>query len=288
MGQGKPGASRLMPLAPCSLPLGFSLIELIVVIAVVGILAGIVAVFIRSPLEGYMATSRRAELSDTADGALQRIARDVRRALPNSLRVTQVGDVQYLEYLPIADGGRYRAEAAGDGSGDILDFTSGTDASFDVLGNTVAAASGQYLVLYNLGLDSATDAWQGDNRRAVTSTGDVSNLAFTASGDPLPLESPNRRFFLVDAPVSYVCDPAAGTLRRYAGYGAPTAAQPTSFGSGSNALLAQRVKACSFIYAAGASQRLGQLTLWLQLENSDGDNAEQVSLYREVVVNNDA
>lgn len=288
MRQGKPGASRLMPLTPCSLPLGFSLIELIVVIAVVGILAGVVAVFIRSPLDGYMAASRRAELSDTADGALQRIARDVRRALPNSLRVTQVGDVQYLEYLPIADGGRYRAETAGDGSGDILDFTSGADASFDVLGNTVAAANGQYLVLYNLGLDSATDAWQGDNRRAVTSTGNVSNLAFTASGDPLPLESPNRRFFLIDTPVSYVCDPAAGTVRRYSGYGAPTAAQPTSFSSGSNALLAQRVKACSFIYAAGASQRLGQLTLWLQLENSEGDNAEQVSLYREVVVNNDA
>jgi hypothetical protein len=54
------------------------------------------------------------------------------------------------------------------------------------------------------------------------------------------------------------------------------------------ALLAKRVKPAAFIYEPGASQRLGQLTLWLQLENSEGDNAEQVSLYREVVVNNDA
>jgi MSHA biogenesis protein MshO len=270
------------------LPLGFSLIELIVVIAVVGILAGIVAVFIRSPIEGYMAASRRAELTDTADGALARIARDLRTALPNSVRVRQVGVAWYLEYLPIEDGGRYRAEQTGAGTGDILDFTSATDNSFDVLGPGVTAAAGQYLVVYNLGVDSDSDVWQGGNRRTVTSNGAVANLAFTPTGSRLPLESPSHRFYLVSTPVSYVCDPAAGTLRRYSGYGAPASTQPTSFSGGANALLANRVKACNFLYAAGASQRLGQLTLWLQLENSEGDNAEQVSLYREVVVNNDA
>jgi MSHA biogenesis protein MshO len=267
---------------------GFSLIEMIVVIAVVGILAGIVAVFIRNPIEGYLAASRRAELTDTADGALLRIARDLRAALPNSVRVSQVGTAYYLEYLPIEDGGRYRAEQTGAAAGDILDFTAGTDASFDVLGPTVTAANSQYLVVYNLGLDAASDAWQGGNRRAVTSSGAVANLAFTATGSALPLESPSHRFYLISSPVSYVCDPASGTLRRYSGYGAPAAAQPTSFGGGTNALLANRVKACSIIYQPGASQRLGQLTLWLQLENSEGDNAEQVSLYREVLVNNDA
>jgi MSHA biogenesis protein MshO len=267
---------------------GFSLIEMIVVIAVVGILAGIVAVFIRNPIEGYLAASRRAELTDTADGALLRIARDLRAALPNSVRVTQVGTAYYLEYLPIEDGGRYRAEPTGAAAGDSLDFTSGADNSFDVLGPTVTATNSQYLVVYNLGLDAASDAWQGGNRRAVTSSGAVANLVFTATGSALPLESPSHRFYLISTPVSYVCDPAAGTVRRYSGYGAPTATQPTSFSGGTNALLANRVKACSIIYQPGASQRLGQLTLWLQLENSEGDNAEQVSLYREVLVNNDA
>jgi MSHA biogenesis protein MshO len=273
---------------------GFSLIELIVVMVVVGILAGIVAVFIRSPLEGYMAASRRAEVVDIADGALLRIARDVRTALPNSVRVTQVGTAFYLEYLPVEDGGRYREQRdstvdctdPATAGCDILDFTL-ADTSFEVLGPPVTANPNQFLVIYNLGLDGDTDAWQGGNRREVTSNGAVSSLAFTSTAR-LPLESPSRRFYLVSDPVSYVCDPVAGTVRRYSGYGEPTEDQPTSFGSGVNALLASRVKDCSMIYEPGASQRLGQLTLWLQLENSEGDNAEQASLYREVVVNNDA
>lgn len=275
------------PLPALHVQRGFTLVEFIVVMVVVGILAGIVAVFIRAPILGYLAASRRAELVDIADTALQRMARDVRGALPNSLRVTQVGDVYYLEFLPVEDGGRYRAETTGAGAGDILDFASGSDAAFDVLGPAVSAGAGQYLVVYNLGLDADSDAWQGGNRRAVTSSGSVSSLAFTATGTPLPLESPSRRFFLAGGPVSYVCDPAAGTLRRHWGY-TLAASQPTAFADGSSALLASRVKACAMVYEAGASQRLGQLTLWLQLENAEDGNAEQVSLYREVVVNNDA
>jgi len=266
---------------------GFTLVELIIVIAVVGVLAGIVAVFIRNPIEGYMAATRRAELVDAADIALLRMTRDLRTALPNSLRVSQSGGRTYLEYLPAAGGGRYREALTGGGSGDILDFTSGTDASFDVLGPAVDASAGQSLVIYNLGLDADTDAWQGGNRRTVTSNGSVSQLAFAATGSPLPLESPTRRFFLADGPVSYVCDPGAGTLTRYWGY-SPASSQPTSFTGASSALLAGRVKACDFRYDPGASQRLGQVTLWLQLENADSGQAESVSLYREVVVNNEA
>jgi len=76
-----------------------TLIEMIVVIAITGILAAAVAVFIRRPVEGYIDAARRAELSDVADTALRRITRDLRTVLPNSIRITTAGGVNYLEYL---------------------------------------------------------------------------------------------------------------------------------------------------------------------------------------------
>jgi MSHA biogenesis protein MshO len=273
----------LPPFAKGGRSSGFTLVELIVVMVVVGILSGIVAMFIRHPLEGYMAAARRAALVDAADTALLRVARDVRLALPNSLRVSQSGGVTYLEFLPLQDGGRYRAEQTGAGAGDILDFASATDASFDVLGPPVAAGAGQYLVIYNLGLDASTNAWLGGNRRQVTSTGSVTNLAFTATGAPMPLASPGNRFYLAGAPVTYACDPASHELRRVSGY-ALQAAQPTSFSGAASRLLASHVSSCAFVYDPGASQRLGQLTLRIQLSQE----GETVTLYREVTVNNDA
>jgi MSHA biogenesis protein MshO len=268
---------------------GFSLIEFVVVIVIVGILGAIVSVFIGNPVRGYLDAVRRAELTDIADTALIRIARDVHLALPNSVRVSQNGSAYYLEYLPVRDGGRYRAAPTGASGGDSLDFASGTDDRFDVLGAPVSAAAGDSVVVYNLGLDAGSDAYRGGNRRTYAgAAGSVAQVLFTATGSPFPNESPGRRFFLVETPVTYVCDPAAGTLRRFSGYAiqatqpASTAAAPLS--AVTPQLLADRVADCRFAYDAGAAQRLGQLMLWLRLTDSN----ESVSLYREVGVDNAA
>lgn len=268
---------------------GFTLVELVLVIVVTGILAAIVASFLTTPVRAYLDATRRAALADTANTALLRIAREVRAALPNSLRVSTSGNRVYLEFLPVRDGGRYRREATGDGGGDPLDFTSGTDNGFDVLGPPVTLAAGDSIVLYNLGLDADTDAYRGGNRRAFAGTpGSLSHVRIAANGVPFPLESPGARFYVTRAPVTYVCDRTARTLRRYSGY-AIQSAQPTDvhtapLATASAHLLAAGVADCAMTYNPGASQRLGQLTLWLHLE-ADG---EAVHLYREVLVDNDA
>src|SRR6185503_18991127 len=68
---------------------GVTLIEMIMVIMITGILAAVSVVFLRGPVEGYVDVARRAELTDIADTALRRITRDLRTALPNSIRVTE-------------------------------------------------------------------------------------------------------------------------------------------------------------------------------------------------------
>jgi MSHA biogenesis protein MshO len=190
-------------------------------------------------------------------------------------------------------GGRYR-EQAGTAGDDPLDFATqgvSTDTRFDLLGQPLSMAAGAQIVVYNLALDADTDAYQGGNRRAYNgAVGAVSQINFTAApgGVPFPMESPARRFHVVRTPVTYACNPTTGELRRYANYGIGAAqpndqANPPLSTAGNNNLLASNVSRCRFTYNPGASEALGQLSLWLELTME----GESVSLYREVVVSNE-
>lgn len=260
---------------------GFTLIEAVMVIALTGIVAAMVAVFIREPVQGYFDTVRRAELTDVADTAARRITRDLHLALPNSVRSSSPSSI---EFLLTRTGGRYRAEVD-TGTEDILDFTA-ADTSFDLLGPPLTFAAGDQIVVYNLGIPGA-DAYEGNsasthNRRAYAGSvgAPLSNVAI-ASANALPFASPGHRFQVVDSAVSYVCDLGAGTLRRYSGY-AITPAQAVPPVGGTNALLAENVSACSFTYQAGVTQRSGLVAIQLAVTQ---DN-ETVSLHHEVHVSN--
>lgn len=277
----KPGAKGLAP--------GVTLIELIVVIAITGILAAAVAVFIRRPVEGYIDAVRRAELSDIADTALRRITRDLRTALPNSIRVTAAGGVTYLEYLQTSGGGRYRSDVDSGGGGDPLNFAA-VDATFNVIGPMPTLAAGDSIVIYNMNWDPAiatANAYSGDNRQLVNVGASTATTITLNAAWRFPYASPGRRFQVVQHPVTYACDPVGGGVRRVAGY-AIQAAQPSSIAAAplstapSNTLLANSITDCSFVYVAGATQRTGVVSLSLQVEQA----GEKVRLFQQVHVNN--
>src|ERR1700741_2080508 len=110
---------------------GFTLIELVVTLVISAIVVSFVATFISGPVQGVTHQARRARLVDAADSALERMGRDVRRALPNSVRTTSAGGVTALELLSTVDGARYRAQPPGTAA-QILDFAA-QDGSFNVL-----------------------------------------------------------------------------------------------------------------------------------------------------------
>jgi len=84
---------------------GFTLIELITVIVILSILASIGTGFVVKATESYQRTQTRALLVNTARQALERMTRQLRIALPYSVRLTN-GD-NCLEFMPIAAGGNY-------------------------------------------------------------------------------------------------------------------------------------------------------------------------------------
>jgi MSHA biogenesis protein MshO len=257
---------------------GVTLIEMIVVIVITGILGTVVAVFIRRPVESYVDAARRAELSDIADTALRRFTRDLRTALPNSIRING----NFLEYLQTSGGGRYRSEVDQFGGGDPLDFAA-ADGTFDFFGALPAMAATDWIVIYNLSAtDVTSNAYVGDNRE-----GYANNTPTTITLDNarlFPLASPGKRFHVVQHPVTYECNVGAGVLRRHWGYTIqavqPTVTLPLD---GNTALLATRVTECNFTYAAdGATGRTGVVGLTLQIEQ-DG---ERVRLFQQVHVSN--
>jgi MSHA biogenesis protein MshO len=270
------------------------LTEAIIVIVITGIIAAIVAVFIQSPVKGYFDATRRAELSDVADTALRRMTRDLRLALPNSVRYTTSAGVFYLEFLITKAGGRYRAELDSGGGGDILEFgTAANPYTFDAIGTLPALVlSSDQIVVYNLGPGFAgADAYaaSGNNRRTVTAQSG-SNLTVSPA-TAFPFESPAQRFHVVEQAVTYACrpdaaNPAAGQLTRYWGY-AIAAAQPTPPSGGSSALLAQHVADCAFTYDPNAvNMSHGVVGISLTLTQSTPTGPESVTLFQQAHVSN--
>ena len=262
---------------------GFTLVEMVVVIVITGVIAASVAVFLRLPVQGYVDAARRAEISDIADTSLRRMVRDLRLALPNSIRIADGG--KSLELLLTRTGGRYRTEGAG-----FLDFSLATSSFAQLgplsngLGMTVVA--GDKLVIYNLGITGA-DAYSGDNSADIVS---VNNTApnepvFSFSTKQFPFESPDARFQVVAGPVSYVCDSATGTLTRYSAYPI-NPVQPTAVSlaasSAQRALAANNVADCGFSYMPGVTARSGVAALSLKISLK----GESVQLYQEAHVNN--
>ncbi|MFN7085121.1 MAG: prepilin-type N-terminal cleavage/methylation domain-containing protein [Burkholderiales bacterium] len=260
---------------------GFTLIEAVVVIVITGVIAATVGIFVVPPIQAYLDVTRRAELTDIADTALRRIGRDLRTALPNSIRIASNGGATYLEFLQTAGGGRYRASPDSAGGGNVLEFTTAVTA-FDVIGPAPALAAGDQIVVYNLGGGSSeSDAYNGNNRSAFVA---FSTPTITIASKQFPFFSPGRRFHVVRQPVTYKCDPVTNELRRYWGY-AITAAQATPPVTANSALLAQRVTGCDFRYDVSptpALQRTGTVSLRIELTAA----GEKVNLFQQVHVDN--
>lgn len=266
---------------------GFTLVEMIISIVIAGVVLAMVSLFGRQQIEAYIDVGNRSDLADAADTALRRVARDLQSALPNSVRSSG----NFLEFVPIRDAGRYRADVDNAGAGNILDFSSSTDNSFDVLGPPVTILAGDELVIFNLGQpgsDVYTTAPRTSRRAIATAPGTVSSLQFTLGAAPdqqFPLASPQNRFQIVSTPVTYECapnaNPALGRVIRHSGY-AFSAVQPVAFAAGTSSVLVGNVAACSFSYMPAVLQRNGLVVLRLTLTR----NGESVNLLHQVDILN--
>lgn len=266
---------------------GFTLVELVVAIVLAAIVASFIVLFLDAPVQSYFAQTRRADLVDSANRIADAVTADVRTALPNSIRYKPAGSAKALELLATEGAARYFA--AGDKPATTgEELAAGTAllsfSTLDSLNTQALPYQAQYVAVGNLG-PPTYDAYNSASG-VMTPAAVRINVTANPGAPPPPGEdqvapasgtmtfanapAPHQAY-LVSGPVSYVCDPAAGTFRRYSGY-AVTAAQSVP-PAGPSALIAHDVSACGISFGV-ANPLYGQLAILTVTLTSGGESLQ--------------
>lgn len=267
---------------------GFSLVELILVIVIMAVIAASLAVVMRPALTAYVDSKVRAEISDQADTALRRMLRDVRQAVPNSIRIP---NTQCFELVPTSTGGRYRQarDTANDAASCESAWTAGCSAPLDPSRTTsefdsltplsTTPSVGDLVVINN---QNASDVYSGVNTSSITGVQALNDARgrtrLTINAKQFAYGYDGGRFMVVpnsQKAVFYVCSGAdgtvdsagngKGTLYRVKNYGFNSAYPASCQSVASGDIVASRVRSCTFIYNPnqGATQQNG--FIWLEL-----------------------
>lgn len=273
---------------------GFTLVELVIVIALTGVVAVLASTMVGNQMLGYVDTARRAELMAKADMAMQHIARDLRGAVPYSIRVS---GGSALEWVPVQSWGRYR-KRANVSEDAALDFSL-PDNSFEVFFGTamLAIPANAQLVIgntdaagidgINLYGDVSTGALVPAGSHVITpasvSVGSSGNAITLSPSFQFALASLASRFYVVNGAASYVC--SGNTVTRFSGYALqksqPVNAAAAPLSTSTSALLLDGVASCQFGYTA-VDATYGMLSVQLRLQEGN----ETVTMTRMISIEN--
>lgn len=280
---------------------GFSLVEMVISIALIGALAVMATPLLRLPVSAWQHASQRTELVQTAAAVESLFTQDLNGALPGSVRLRSVGARTLVEMLQVRAQGRYRSGTGGVGRCPVV---CGSAPLRDALIIAPGCNDGCFVGLGALEFSPAdpplpndwvvvpgnppADPYAGGNVAVPGGAKTrLTNVATFAEG-PRVQHAPHRfgtpsaaaRYYIVAGTVSWDFDAAAGTVRRAAGY--PVAVlQPVAFGgAASNVIVADGLRAAVLRVQAGPYAGSGSLLLRAQFERTapGGLEAERFEL----------
>ena len=246
---------------------GFTLIEVISVIVILSLLAVLGGKFVVESTKSYQSTQTRSRLVNTGRQALERMSRQLRLALPNSLRITNSGAC--VEFMPIVSGGNYTTK--------VPDSVNGVPPS-----STISVSPHTT----NYGTPSFVSI--GAMQNADIYGASPSSLAALASQTAISLtlgtakqwarNSIDDRFYLLDKPQAFCV--VSGQLRFYDNQSPLTSGVDTS---AAYSILADNLtSATPFALSAGTENR----NMNVQFNLTFASNGESVAFNQSVMIRN--
>ncbi len=269
----------------------FTLIEMITVIVLLGIIVGILTPFIAKAMQAYTHSKARAELVAKGRLALERLAREVHQAVPNSLSV--LSGSTGIEFARSRAGGRYveRFDNFGTEFSRInLRFRKNANlTNLYIVSTDLNYMAGDVLIIANTSpadLQAGNTATPISGIVATTATGPgndgtTNGQILSLTAQQFTVESPGKHFSIVDQTVEVGLN--GNNLHWFTSTGLTNYDGVVDWSS-SDPLLIDDVSAVTFFYTPGTPQSTGVLRVDLQI--TDMSTGETIRLYREIHVRN--
>ncbi|MEC4725451.1 type II secretion system GspH family protein [Shewanella sp. D64] len=218
--------------------LGFTLVEMVTVIIILGILALGVSSFVVLGTRIFVESTSIEQVLGQSRFALERMTRELRNAVPNSIRLTPAppntnASYQCVEFVPIQASASYI---------ELPFVPSPASLTGTVIPPSQGLNSVHQMLVYPLktsDIYAATPAGTSGRLFDVKEFNQSSGLVTFDRAVRFAESSPIQRYFMINGPVSY-CFQSDGTLWRYAGYGLETT-QPTPSTMSGGALMAEDI-----------------------------------------------
>lgn len=254
---------------------GFTLVEIIFVVVILGIVAVIGANFVVSALESYRTAQERNQLVQRGRLVLEQMARELRMALPNTVRVSPGG--RCIEFMPVVAAANYQGMVA-DVSNNIAAQNQVTTGAFNLHG-----ANPSHLVIAAF---SPADVYTSTTPAARVSIGALGAPPYTGVGfsgsHRFLRNSVNRRLYLAADPVRFCL--SGGNLVRYYDYGFSTGALGDMNPGGSDALMAHNVEPNGAAFALSPGSENRNMAVLMQLIFRSG--TASLDLNHQVLIRN--
>ncbi len=242
---------------------GFTLIELVISIVLVGIIAGVLAPIIFYGAEGFKQQVARKELVSRARLALERMSREMRESVPNSVRVSTTNSANdTIEFGRAVFFSHYNSM-----TGSSTPYTLSDDTGLN-------PPSTSFVVIYNISPD---DFYAYPASPSTFQVAGVAGNQVSINAAAKPYSS-TKRYQMCTGAVSYSRN-TSGELIRYSGYDPGQA-------HGTNAIdqdiLIDHVSSIQFQYTAGTLSNTALLSILLQVSAG----GETMNFHQEVHIRN--